>query len=131
MKKIAIKRNGFVSEELLKSSFRPHPQWNWLLVNGHSIHENIAYLLKYDFVYVNRKEVKFDENNLIVDGIKIQYNSERNPEIALEKENWYWLVMKVQVFHQKWRAKNHIKAEPICNYSHQQKVKTIPRIVHG
>ena len=48
--------------------------------------ENIAYLLKYDSVY--EKEVSHDENNLIINGKKIQFNAVRSPEELAWKKKY-------------------------------------------
>ena len=80
MKKIAINGMGRIGRASLKVILDT-PELELVAVNDIVSVENIAYLLKYDSVYgIYEKEVSHDDNNLIIDGQKIQYNSQRNPE---------------------------------------------------
>jgi len=80
MKKIAINGMGRIGRAALKVILET-PELEIVAVNDLVDVDNIAYLLKYDTVYgVYEKEVTHDENHLIVDGKKINYYSNRNPE---------------------------------------------------
>ncbi|WP_445955490.1 type I glyceraldehyde-3-phosphate dehydrogenase [Yeosuana sp.] len=133
MKKIAINGMGRIGRAALKVILDT-PSLELIAVNDIVSAENIAYLIKYDSVYgVYEKEVSFDENNLIIDGKKIQYNSFRNPEELPWKENNIDVVIEsTGFFTASEDAKKHIKAgAKSVIISAPTKSEDIPTVVHG
>lgn len=96
--------------------------------------ENIAYLLNYDTVYGKyEKKVTHDDANLIVDGKKIPYISERNPENLPWREHKVDLVIESTGFFTLLEdAEKHIKAgAKTVVISAPTKSKDTPTVVHG
>jgi glyceraldehyde 3-phosphate dehydrogenase len=76
MKRIAINGMGRIGRAALKIIL-DSPKLELVAVNDIISIENIAYLIKYDSVYgIYEKEVSHDKNNLIIDGIKVQFYSQ-------------------------------------------------------
>ncbi|MFA5656940.1 MAG: glyceraldehyde 3-phosphate dehydrogenase NAD-binding domain-containing protein, partial [Dysgonamonadaceae bacterium] len=133
MKKIAINGMGRIGRAALKVILDT-PGLELIAVNDIVSIENIAYLLKYDSVYgIYEKDVTFDENNIIVDGKKIKYNSVRNPEELPWKENQIEIVIEsTGLFTTKEDAAKHITAgAKTVVISAPTKSKDIPTVVHG
>ncbi|CAN0606273.1 unnamed protein product, partial [Ectocarpus sp. 12 AP-2014] len=133
MKKIAINGMGRIGRASLKVILDT-PELDLVAVNDIVSIENIAYLLKYDSVYgIYEKEVTHDENNLIIDGKKIQYNSQRNPEDLPWAEHEIDVVIESTGFFTKSEdAKKHIKAgAKSVIISAPTKSEDIPTVVHG
>ena len=110
------------------------PELDLVAVNDIVSIENIAYLIKYDSVYgIYEKEVSHDENNLIIDGKKIQYNSVRDPEELPWKENHIDIVIEsTGFFTSSEDAEKHIKAgAKTVIISAPTKSRDIPTVVHG
>ena len=133
MKKIAINGMGRIGRAALKVILDT-PEFDLVAVNDIVSIENIAYLIKYDSVYgIYEKEVSHDENNLIIDGKKIQYNSVRNPEELPWKENNIEVVIEsTGFFTSSEDAEKHIKAgAKTVLISAPTKSGDIPTVVHG
>ncbi|MGB2758597.1 MAG: glyceraldehyde 3-phosphate dehydrogenase NAD-binding domain-containing protein, partial [Maribacter stanieri] len=133
MKKIAINGMGRIGRASLKVILDT-PELELVAVNDIVSIENIAYLLKYDSVYgIYEKEVSHDENNLIIDGKKIQYNSQRNPVDLPWAEHKIDVVIESTGFFTKSEdAKKHIKAgAKSVIISAPTKSEDIPTVVHG
>ncbi len=133
MKRIAINGMGRIGRAALKVILDT-PELELVSVNDIVSIENIAYLIKYDSVYgVYEKEVSHDESNLIIDGQKIQYNSERNPEELPWKENNIDVVIEsTGFFTSSEDAEKHIDAgAKSVIISAPTKSGDIPTVVHG
>ena len=133
MKKIAINGMGRIGRASLKVILDT-PELELVAVNDIVSIENIAYLLKYDSVYgIYEKEVSHDDNNLIIDDQKIQYNSQRNPEDLPWTEHHIDVVIESTGFFTKSEdAKKHIKAgAKSVIISAPTKSEDIPTVVHG
>ncbi|WP_411032072.1 type I glyceraldehyde-3-phosphate dehydrogenase [Spongiimicrobium sp. 3-5] len=131
--KIAINGMGRIGRAALKVILDT-PSLELVAVNDIVAIENIAYLLKYDSVYgIYEKEVDHDENHLIVNGKKIQYNSERNPEALPWKENKIDVVIEsTGFFTAREDAEKHIKAgAKTVVISAPTKSADTPTVVHG
>lgn len=110
------------------------PKLELVAVNDIVSIENITYLIKYDSVYgIYEKEVSHDENNLIIDGKKIQYNSVRNPEELPWKENNIDVVIEsTGFFTLREDAEKHITAgAKTVIISAPTKSADTPTVVHG
>ncbi len=80
MKKVAINGLGRIGRAALKIII-DNPGMELVVVNDLVPTENLAYLLKFDSVYgVYEKEVKAEENNLVIGGKKIPVLQEKDPE---------------------------------------------------
>ncbi len=133
MKKIAINGMGRIGRAALKVILDT-PELDLVAVNDIVSIENIAYLIKYDSVYgIYEKDVSHDENNLIIDGKRIQYNSVRNPEELPWKENSIEVVIEsTGFFTSSEDAEKHIKAGArTVIISAPTKSGDIPTVVHG
>ncbi|WP_296383443.1 type I glyceraldehyde-3-phosphate dehydrogenase [Winogradskyella sp.] len=131
--KIAINGMGRIGRAALKVIL-DSPKLELVAVNDIVSIENIAYLIKYDSVYgIYEKEVSHDDNNLIVEGKKIQFNSIRNPEELPWKENNIDLVIEsTGFFTSSEDAEKHIKAgAKTVIISAPTKSGDIPTVVHG
>lgn len=131
--KIAINGMGRIGRAALKVILET-PELELVAVNDIVPIENIAYLLKYDSVYgIYEKEVSHDENNLIIDGGKIQFNAVRNPEELPWKENNIDVVIESTGFFTRSEdAEKHIKAgAKTVIISAPTKSEDIPTVVHG
>ena len=106
--KIAINGMGRIGSAALKVILET-PELELVAVNDIVTDENIAYLLKYDSVYgIYEKEVKHDDDNLIIDGKKIKYSSERNPEELPWKENEIDVVIESSNFFYKIQSNTSV-----------------------
>lgn len=133
MKKIAINGMGRIGRAALKVILDT-PELELVAVNDIVSIENIVYLIKYDSVYgIYGKEVSHDENNLIIDGQKIQYNSIRNPEELPWKENDIDVVIEsTGFFTLSEDAQKHITAgAKTVIISAPTKSTDTPTVVHG
>ncbi len=133
MKKIAINGMGRIGRAALKVIL-DSPKLELVAVNDIVSIENITYLIKYDSVYGKyEKEVSHNENNLIIDGKRIQYNSVRNPEELPWKENNIDVVIEsTGFFTTREDAEKHIKAgAKTVIISAPTKSGDIPTVVHG
>ncbi|QTD38894.1 type I glyceraldehyde-3-phosphate dehydrogenase [Polaribacter batillariae] len=133
MKRIAINGMGRIGRAALKVILDT-PELEVVAVNDLVTADNIAYLLKYDSVYgVYEKEVSHDENHLIIDGKKINYYSNRNPEELPWKENNIDIVIEsTGFFTNREDAAKHITAgAKTVVISAPTKSADTPTIVHG
>lgn len=133
MKKIAINGMGRIGRAALKVILDT-PELDIVAVNDLVTVDNIAYLLKYDSVYgIYEKEVTHDENHLIIDGKKIKYYSNRNPEELPWSENQIDIVIESTGFFTNTEdATKHIAAgAKTVVISAPTKSVDVPTIVHG
>lgn len=133
MKRIAINGMGRIGRAALKV-ISDTPGLEVVAVNDLVTTDNIAYLLKYDTVYgIYEKEVSHDDNHLIVDGKKIKYFSNRNPEELPWKENNIDIVIESTGFFTKSEdAAKHITAgATTVVISAPTKSADTPTVVHG
>lgn len=133
MKRIAINGMGRIGRAALKVILDT-PGLEVIAVNDLVTTDNIAYLLKYDTVYgIYEKEVSHDDNHLIIDGKKIKYYSNRNPEELPWKENNIDIVIEsTGFFTQREDAAKHITAgATTVVISAPTKSADTPTVVHG
>ncbi|CAM1362738.1 type I glyceraldehyde-3-phosphate dehydrogenase [Tenacibaculum xiamenense] len=133
MKRLAINGMGRIGRAALKVILET-PGLELVAVNDLVGIENIAYLLKYDTVYgIYDKKVEHDDNHLIVNGKKIQYFSNRNPEELPWKENKIDIVIESTGFFTKQEdAEKHITAgAKTVVISAPTKSPNTPTVVHG
>ena len=133
MKKIAINGMGRIGRAALKVILDT-PELDLVSVNDIVSIENIAYLIKYDSVYgIYEKKVSLDENNLIIDGKKIQYNSVRNPkELPWKEKNIDVVIESTGNFTTREDAEKHIMAgAKTVIISAPTKSAGTPTVVHG
>lgn len=133
MKKIAINGMGRIGRAALKV-ITDSPELELVAVNDIVSIENIAYLIKYDSVYgIYEKEVTHDTNHLIIDGQKIKYYSERDPEQLPWKQNDIEVVIEsTGFFTASEDAEKHIKAgASTVVISAPTKSADTPTVVHG
>ncbi|MFT5217644.1 MAG: glyceraldehyde 3-phosphate dehydrogenase [Glaciecola sp.] len=131
--KIAINGMGRIGRASLKVILDT-PQLELVAVNDIVSIENIAYLIKYDSVYgIYEREVSYDEQNLIIDGKKINYSSIRNPEELPWEENDIELVIEsTGLFTTMEGAEKHIKAGgKTVVVSAPTSSLDMPTVVHG
>lgn len=113
MAKIRIAINGFgrIGRAAFKVAVK-NPKLEVVGINDTSSTKVLAYMLKYDSVYGRYEaDVTFDENNLIVNKVKIPASAEREPVLLK------WADLKVDVvlectgrFTKQGAASAHIKA---------------------
>jgi glyceraldehyde 3-phosphate dehydrogenase len=105
-----------------------------IAVNDIADIENIAYLLRYDTVYGRYdREVRVEDGNLVIDGQRIPYLSERDPA------NLPWGDMNVDIviestgfFTRQEDAGKHIQAGArAVVISAPSKSEDVPTVVHG
>jgi len=133
MKRIAINGMGRIGRAALKIIIDT-PGLEVVAVNDLVTSDNISYLLKYDTVYgIYEKEVSYGDNYLSIDGKKIKYYSNRNPEELPWKENNIDIVIESTGFFTKSEdAAKHIKAgATTVVISAPTKSADTPTIVHG
>ena len=131
--KIAINGMGRIGRAALKIILET-PELELVAVNDIVSAENIAYLLKYDSVYgIYEKAVSFDDDHLVVDGNKINYSSERNPEELPWKQHQIDVVIEsTGIFKTTEGAEKHIKAgAKTVVISAPTNSVDIPTVVHG
>ncbi len=133
MKRIAINGMGRIGRAALKVILDT-PELELVAVNDLVTVHNVAYLLKYDSVYgVYEKDVTHDDNHLIINGKKIKYYSNRNPEELPWKENSIDIVIEsTGFFTQREDAAKHITAgAATVVISAPTKSADTPTVVHG
>ncbi|MEX0287848.1 MAG: type I glyceraldehyde-3-phosphate dehydrogenase [Flavobacteriaceae bacterium] len=133
MKRIAINGMGRIGRAATKVILET-PGLELVAVNDIVSVENIAYLLKYDSVYgIYDKDVAHETGYLIIDGHKIKYNSERDPEALPWKENNIDVVIEsTGFFTLREDAEKHIKAgASTVVISAPTKSADTPTVVHG
>lgn len=79
MTRVAINGFGRIGRNAFKLAFA-RPDTKVVAINDLTDTKTLAYLLKHDTNYgLYKKDVKFDEQHLIVDGIKIAVTAEKDP----------------------------------------------------
>ncbi|MFT5236695.1 MAG: glyceraldehyde 3-phosphate dehydrogenase [Ulvibacter sp.] len=133
MKRIAINGMGRIGRTSLKIIFDT-PNLEVIAVNDIASIENIAYLLKHDSVHGDfEKDISIEGNQLIIDGKKIAFLSERDPgQLAWEKLKIDIVIESTGVFTREEDADKHIKAgAKTVVLSGPSKSPNIPTVVHG
>lgn len=131
--KIAINGMGRIGRASLKIILET-PELDLVAINDIVSVENIVYLLKYDTVYgIYEKEVSHEGNILTIDGKKIPYYSERNPEeLPWAELDVHAVIESTGVFTKQEDLDKHIKAgAKIVALSAPTKDAETPTIVHG
>ncbi len=133
MKRIAINGMGRIGRTSLKVILDT-PELQLVAVNDIADIDNIAYLIKYDSVHgTYEKDIQVEENHLIIDGNKIPFFSERNPE------QLPWAELKIDIviestgiFTKQEEAEKHIKAgAKTVVLSGPSSSPDVPTVVHG
>ena len=96
--------------------------------------ENLVYLMKYDSVYgVYEKEISHNNQDLIIDGVKIKYSSIKDPAQLPWKEYSIDLVIEsTGLFTTGEDAKKHIEAgATTVIISAPTSDEDVPTVVHG
>jgi len=113
MTKIAINGFGRIGRNSFKIAFSKD-SLEVLAINDLANIEEMANLLKYDSSYgIYEKEISVDKENseLIIDGTRIKYFSEPDPEKLLWREMKVDTVLECTgIFNDKEKAKKHIEA---------------------
>lgn len=133
MKKIAINGFGRIGRAALKVMLEK-PELDLIAVNDLMTAENAAYLLKYDSVYgIYKKNISFENDQLIVDDKNIRFLSEPDPA----KLPWGDLGIDVVIestgrFTKREDAEKHIHAgAKTVVISAPTKSKETPTVLHG
>lgn len=107
--KIAINGFGRIGRNLFRLLLN-HPTIEVIAINDLADVKTMAHLLKYDSIHgILKENVDFDEKNLIVDGKKISYYSEKN----IENLNWSgidFVIESTGKFKTYQAAQAHLKA---------------------
>lgn len=107
--KIAINGFGRIGRNLFRLLLN-HPTIEVVAINDLADVKTMAHLLKYDSIHgILKENVDFDEKNLIVDGKKISYYSEKN----IENLNWSgidFVIESTGKFKTYQAAQAHLKA---------------------
>lgn len=107
--KIAINGFGRIGRNLFRLLLK-HPTIEVVAINDLADVKTMAHLLKYDSIHgILKENVDFDEKNLIVDGKKISYYSEKN----IENLNWSgidFVIESTGKFKTYQAAQAHLKA---------------------
>jgi glyceraldehyde 3-phosphate dehydrogenase len=110
-KRIAINGFGRIGRAFFRMS-HGHPDLEVVAINDLGNIDSLAYLLRYDTVYGHAPyTVETEPNALIIDGRKIRYVSERDPEKLPWKEEGIDLVVEsTGIFTSYEKAKVHLTA---------------------
>jgi glyceraldehyde 3-phosphate dehydrogenase len=133
MKRIAINGMGRIGRTSLKLIFET-PNLEVIAVNDIASIENIAYLLKHDSVHGSfEKDISIEGYQLIIDGKKIAFLSERDPEqLPWKKLKIDIVIESTGVFTRQEDADKHITAgAKTVVLSGPSKSPNIPTVVHG
>lgn len=133
MKKIAINGFGRIGRAALKV-IMDIPDLEVVALNDLMSADNAAYLLKYDSVYgIYEKEVKVQDNALLVDGKKILFLNEKDPARLPWKDLQVEVVIEsTGLFTKQEDAEKHIQAGArTVVISGPSKSKGTPTVVHG
>lgn len=133
MKKIAINGMGRIGRASLKIIIDT-PELELVAVNDIASVDDIAYLLKYDSAHgLYEKEVKVEEDKLMIDGREITFLSERNPTDLPWKDLGVEIVIEsTGVFTKEEDAKKHVEAgAEIVVISGPSQSGGVPTVVHG
>ena len=130
---IAINGFGRIGRAALKLILEDETM-ELVAVNDLMTVENAAYLLKYDSVYgIYDKEVKIQENSLVVDGRKIRFLNEKEPaNLPWKDMNAEIVIESTGFFTKQEDAEKHIHAgTKTVVISGPSKSKDTPTVVHG
>ena len=130
---IAINGFGRIGRAALKLILEDETM-ELVAVNDLMTVENAAYLLKYDSVYgIYDKEVKSQENSLVVDGRKIRFLNEKEPaNLPWKDMNAEIVIESTGFFTKQEDAEKHIHAgAKTVVISGPSKSKDTPTVVHG
>ncbi|MCK8520534.1 type I glyceraldehyde-3-phosphate dehydrogenase [Aquimarina sp. D1M17] len=133
MKRIAINGFGRIGRAALKVIME-EPDLEVIAVNDLMSIENAQYLLKYDSVYgVYEKKINIEGSHLVIDGKKVLYLNQRDPEQLPWKENSIDVVIEsTGFFTNREDAEKHITAGATnVVISGPTKSKDTPTVVHG
>ncbi|HAP59202.1 MAG TPA: type I glyceraldehyde-3-phosphate dehydrogenase, partial [Cytophagales bacterium] len=133
MKRVAINGMGRIGRAALKVILDT-PELELVAVNDIASLENIAYLLQYDSVHGKyAKEVSHEEGALIVDGQRIPFYSERDPEqLPWGHHDVQVVIESTGFFTNEEDAKKHVKAGAyVVVLSGPTKSPNLPTVVHG
>lgn len=133
MKKIAINGMGRIGRASLKIIL-DNPALDLVAVNDIASIDNIAYLLKYDSVHgIFEKDVAVENGSLLVNGKKIPFYSQRNPEDLPWKELDVDVVIESTGFFTKEEdAQKHVDAgAKVVVISGPTASGGVPTVVHG
>ncbi|RRQ50236.1 type I glyceraldehyde-3-phosphate dehydrogenase [Maribacter algicola] len=133
MKKIAINGMGRIGRASLKIIL-DNPALDLVAVNDIASIENIAYLLKYDSVHgIFEKDVNVENDSLLVNGKKIPFYSQRNPEDLPWKELDVDVVIESTGFFTKEEdAQKHVDAgAKVVVISGPTASGGVPTVIHG
>lgn len=133
MTKIAINGFGRIGRLVLRAGLKD-PNLEFVAVNDLVTPDNLAYLFKYDSTHGKYQgSVTYDDNNLIIDGKKIQCFSEKEPEkLPWKSLGVDYVVESTGRFTDKESAEKHIQggAKRVV-ISAPAKDKTVPTYVMG
>ena len=133
MKRIAINGMGRIG----RSSFKiiiDTPGLELVAVNDIAPIDNIAYLIKYDSIHgTYEKNVDLGTDELVVDGQKISFLSEKDPEkLPWDELNVDIVIESTGIFTNQEDAEKHIKAgAKTVVLSGPTKSPDVPTVVHG
>jgi len=134
MTKIAINGFGRIGRQVFRIILESHPDLEVVAINDLTDNKTLAHLLKYDSSYRTlKREVSFDDENILVDEKKYKALSEKDPEKLPWKELGVDIVLECTGFFTKAEdAKKHIKsgAKKVI-LSAPGKEKEIPGFVLG
>jgi glyceraldehyde 3-phosphate dehydrogenase len=110
-KRVAINGFGRIGRAFFRMSYG-HPEFEVVAVNDLGDIQNLAYLLEYDTAYGRSSyTVEVAEGNLIIDGRKVLYTSEREPEkLPWDTEQVDLVVESTGFFTSYEKANAHITA---------------------
>ncbi|APD06301.1 glyceraldehyde-3-phosphate dehydrogenase (phosphorylating) [Flavobacteriaceae bacterium UJ101] len=133
MKRIAINGMGRIGRAALKIIVNT-PELELIAVNDIATIENIVYLLKYDSIHgVFENEVKVEKEYLIIDGKRIRFINEKNPEnLPWEELEIDIVIESTGIFTHYEDSVKHIKAgAKTVVLSGPSKSPEVPTVVHG
>ncbi len=109
--RIAINGFGRIGRAFFRLSYE-HPDFEVVAINDLGNIDNLAYLLEYDTTYGRTPYgVTVENGALVVDGKKVVYTSEREPQnLPWKKENVDIVVESTGVFTSYEKAKVHLDA---------------------
>lgn len=133
MKKVAINGMGRIGRASLKIILE-NPALELVAVNDIALIDNIAYLLQYDTVHgAYEKEVSTDGSNLVIDGKRIPYYTERNPsDLPWKALDVHTVIESTGVFTKEEDAQKHVDAgATVVVISGPTSSGGVPTVVHG
>ena len=133
MKKIAINGMGRIGRASLKLIL-DNPELELVAVNDIASIDNIAYLLKYDSIYgVFEKDVKVEDNNLVIGGQIIPYYSQRIPaDLPWRRLGVEVVIESTGFFTKEEDAQKHVDAgAKVVVISGPSSSGGVPTVVHG